>query len=85
MSKRSTRLSYPSDLSDNEWEVIKPYIPPQSNRGLKRVHSYREILNAISICYVLVVPGECSRTNFHLGKLFIIISAFGDLTDLGSI
>ena len=38
-----------------------------------------------SICYVLVVRGECSRMNFHLGKLFIIISAFGDLTDFGSI
>ena len=48
MSKQSTRLSYHSDLSDNEWEVIKPHIPPpQSNRGRKRIHSYREILNVI--------------------------------------
>ncbi|HEY3362727.1 MAG TPA: IS5/IS1182 family transposase, partial [Methanosarcina sp.] len=40
MSKRSIMLPYPSDLSDKEWEVIKPHIPPpRSNRGRKRVHS----------------------------------------------
>ncbi|AKB70785.1 MULTISPECIES: IS5 family transposase [Methanosarcina] len=48
MSKRSIRLPYPSDLSDQEWELIKPHIPiPNSNRGRKRVHSYQEILNGI--------------------------------------
>jgi putative transposase len=48
MSKRSIRFPYPSDLSDKEWEMIKPRIPtPITNRGKKRVHSYREIFNAI--------------------------------------
>ncbi|MGE5457478.1 MAG: IS5 family transposase, partial [Methanococcaceae archaeon] len=48
MSKRSIRLRSPSDLSDKEWELIKPHIPAlRSNRGRKCVHSYREILNAI--------------------------------------
>ena len=72
MSKRSTRLPYPSDLSDNEWEVIKPYIPPQSNRGRKRVHSYREILNAIfyllrSGCSWRMLPHEFPhwKTVYH--------------------
>jgi hypothetical protein len=32
-----------------------------------------------SIYYVLVVLGECYRMNFHPGKLFTIISLFGDL------
>ena len=41
-------IAYPSDLSDKEWELIKPYIPtPITNRGKKHVHSYRKILNAI--------------------------------------
>lgn len=48
MSKRSIRLPYPSDLSNKEWEVIKPYILPlQSNCGRKRIHSYRKILNSL--------------------------------------
>jgi putative transposase len=48
MHELNNRLPYPSDLSDIEWEIIKPLIPiPQTNRGRKRVHSYREILNAI--------------------------------------
>ena len=48
MSEQSKRIPYASDLSDKQWEIIKPYIPtPQTNRGKKRIHSYREILNAI--------------------------------------
>ena len=48
MSEQSKRIPYASDLSDKQWEIVKPYIPtPQTNRGRKRIHSYREILNAI--------------------------------------
>jgi len=44
MSKQSSKLLYQSYLSDKEWELIKPHIPnQQTNRGRKRVHSYREI------------------------------------------
>ena len=48
MSEPIKRIPYPSDLSDKEWEIIEPLIPtPRTNRGRKRTHSYREILNAI--------------------------------------
>lgn len=48
MSEQINRIPYPSDLSDKEWEIIKPHFPVQTtNRGKKRVYSYREILNAI--------------------------------------
>jgi putative transposase len=48
MSEPIKRIPYRSDLSDKEWEIIEPIIPtPQTNRGRKRTHSYREILNAI--------------------------------------
>lgn len=48
MSEQTSRIPYPSDLSDNEWEIIKPHFPIRdTNRGRKRIHSYREILNAI--------------------------------------
>ena len=46
--QNSTRKPYPSDLSDAEWQKIEPLIPkPKSNRGRKRKHSIREILNGI--------------------------------------
>jgi putative transposase len=64
MSKRSRRLPYPSDLSNQEWELIKPYIPNlRTNRGRKRIHSHREILNSIfyllrSVCVWRMLPHE---------------------------
>jgi transposase len=47
---RST-LRYPSDLTDEEWELIKPEIPPAKRGGNKRRVDVREIINAI--LYVL--------------------------------
>lgn len=42
------RESYQSDLTDAEWQRIAPLIPgPKSNKGRKRKHTIREILNAI--------------------------------------
>jgi len=46
--QNTTRKPYPSDLSDAEWQRIEPLIPkPKTNRGRKRKHPLREILNAI--------------------------------------
>jgi putative transposase len=41
------RRSYFTDLSDAEWECIRHYLPPPNERGRPRIHSTREILNAI--------------------------------------
>jgi len=41
------RKSYPSDLTDPEWEVLKAMLPPPKPRGRKRRADLREILNAI--------------------------------------
>src|ERR687896_2338618 len=41
------RKSYPTDLSDAEWACIEPHLPPSKAPGRPRVHSLREILNAI--------------------------------------
>lgn len=45
------RQCYPSDLSDTEWAVIEPLLPPASKRGRRRQHERRVMLNAI--LYVL--------------------------------
>ena len=38
---------YPSDLSDGEWPLLQPLLPPPKRRGRPRLHSPREILNAV--------------------------------------
>ena len=48
MDETSKRKSYQTDLSDEEWNKIEPYVPKRKTKvGRKREHSYREILNAI--------------------------------------
>ena len=44
-------LRYPSDVTDEEWELIKPQIAPAKRGGRKRAVDEREIVNAIM--YVL--------------------------------
>jgi putative transposase len=46
----STR--YPTDLSDDEWRCIGPYLPEHARRGRPRLHGLRPILDAV-FCYVL--------------------------------
>ena len=40
-------LRYPSDLSDAEWVLIAPLIPPAKHGGRHREVNVREVLNAI--------------------------------------
>lgn len=42
-----TRCAYPSDLSDAEWFVIEPLIPPAKPGGRPREVEMREIFNGI--------------------------------------
>ena len=43
-------LRYPSDLTDPEWSLIAPLIPPAKRGGRKREVDVREVLNAIWTC-----------------------------------
>jgi len=47
MSTNQTREVYPTDLNDSEWNVIAPLLPKQKSTGRPRLHSWREMLNAI--------------------------------------
>ena len=40
-------LRYPSDLTDPEWVLVEPMIPPAKRGGRPRYANVREILNAI--------------------------------------
>src|SRR6186997_2516839 len=45
------KLRYPSDLTDAEWQLIKPLIPPAKRGGGKRTVDMREVVNGVM--YVL--------------------------------
>jgi putative transposase len=49
------RKPYPTDLSDAEWSCLEEHLPAPQNYGRPRVHSWREILNAI----FYIVRGGC--------------------------
>jgi transposase len=40
-------LRYPSDLTDAEWVLVEPMIPPAKHGGRHREVNVREVLNAI--------------------------------------
>lgn len=40
-------LRYPSDLTDAEWALVAPMIPPAKHGGRKRSVNVREVLNGI--------------------------------------
>lgn len=40
-------LRYPSDLTDEEWALVEPMIPPAKRGGRKRSVNLREVLNGI--------------------------------------
>jgi transposase len=44
-------LRYPSDLTDGEWALVEPLIPPAKRGGRKREVDVREVLNGL--LYVL--------------------------------
>ena len=46
-----SRLRYPSDLTDEEWALVEPLIPPAKRGGDKRTVNLREVMNAL--LYVL--------------------------------
>ena len=42
-----SKLRYPSDMTDDEWALIKPLIPPAKRGGNKRTVDVREVVNGV--------------------------------------
>jgi putative transposase len=68
---------YPTDLSDAEWAVLEPYLPPPQATGRPRLHAIREILNAIfyllrSGCAWRLLPRDLPpwKTVYHYFRLW---------------
>jgi transposase len=41
-------LRYPGDLTDAEWQILAPFLPPPAKTGRHRSWQMRELINAIS-------------------------------------
>ena len=50
------RKPYPTDVTDGQWRLIAPWIPPAKGGGRPRGHSMREVVNAM----LYVVRTGCS-------------------------
>jgi transposase len=48
-------LRYPSDLTDAEWQILAPLLPPPAETGRRRSWPMRELMNAI----FFVLRGGC--------------------------
>ena len=48
---RAKRRVYPSDLTNAEWRILEPLLPPEKPGGRHRGYAIREVVNAIE--YVL--------------------------------
>jgi len=66
------RKPYPTDLSEAEWNYIEPHMPAPKEHGRPRIHSTREILDAIfyvlrSGCQWRLLPHDFPRwpTVYH--------------------
>src|SRR5258706_15397585 len=42
-----SKLRYPSDLTDEEWQLVEPLIPPEKPGGGKRTVNMREVVNGL--------------------------------------
>jgi transposase len=42
-----SKLRYPSDLTDGEWALVEPLIPPAKRGGNKRTVDLREVVNGL--------------------------------------
>jgi putative transposase len=50
------RLTYTTDLTDEEWQILEPLLPPEKSGGRPRKYPMREVMNGIQ--YVL--RGGCA-------------------------
>ena len=64
LEKRTKR--YPTDLTDEGWEIIDPFLPPPPQRGRRPMTDLREALSALR--YPARSGGGCCRRTFRLGR-----------------
>lgn len=75
--ENKNRKAYPSDISNEMYELIMPYLPEDSKAGRPRLHSRREIIEAIFYvspngCTWRALPGDFPpwKTVYHYFRLW---------------
>lgn len=61
-----SKLRYPSDLTDAEWALVEPLIPPAKRGGNKRTVDLREVVNGLMYilstgCQWAALPKDLAR------------------------
>ena len=59
------RLWYPRDLTDEEWALLVPFIPPAKHGGRPRTTDMREVMNAILYIAGAAASGGCCPRTFR--------------------
>ena len=67
-------LGYPSDLTDAEWELVRPLIPPARRGGNKRTVDLRKVVNGLM--YVLSTGCQWRAIPKDLGKRSTVYDYF---------
>lgn len=80
--------SYPTNLSDRQWQLLKPLIPPAKSGGRPRRVDLRAVLNAIfyllvSGCAWSMLPGDFPpyKTVYHYFRQWRIEGVWQQLND----
>jgi Putative transposase of IS4/5 family (DUF4096) len=67
------KLRYPSDLTNEEWALVEPMIPPAKDGGNKRRVNVREVVNGIMFILSTGLPmaggSQGSSTSQHPFRL----------------
>jgi transposase len=63
MALTSPQPTFPSDVTDDQWQLIKPLLPEEKPKGRHRVTNLREVVSAIGYrdqtgCPWRTLPGE---------------------------
>jgi len=71
-------LRYSSDMTDREWELAAPFIPPAKRGGRRRTTDMREVVNALlyiaaSGCAWRLLP-KCFPSGFYGPALFLCLA-----------
>ena len=78
-----SRLRYPSDLTDAEWALIEPLIPPAKRGGNKRTVVMREVVNGLM--YILGTGCQWRSIPKDLAARSTVNRYFARWTDDGTV
>ena len=73
------KLRYPSDLTEDEWSVLEPLIPPAKRGGRKRTVEMREVVNGAMYVLIPVRDKIDSRGGVPPSDICGSLSQYGDL------